>query len=183
VDLAQQDQLQRRADARYAAQQLVRHRVVDLGVPRQVQLQGADPFVVGARQPQVGADALLRAGVGEVACQFVLVAVAGGRRRLQGQHGTHPREEVGARGKRTTRRVPLTPLLKKVLKDWLGEPPAGPYLFCHGDVVSRSKPVEGQSLPALLNWVSKASAFAASWSAAGQFFLGWVLFSLWASLL
>jgi hypothetical protein len=35
--------------------------------------------------------------------------------------------------------VPLTPLLKEVLKDWFDEHPGGPFLFCHGDVVSRSK--------------------------------------------
>jgi integrase len=49
------------------------------------------------------------------------------------------REKKRARGKRTTRRVPLTPLLNGVLKDWLNEHPGGPFLFCHGDVVSRSK--------------------------------------------
>jgi integrase len=49
------------------------------------------------------------------------------------------REKKRARGKRTTRRVPLTPLLKAVLKGWLAEHPGGPFLFCHGGVVGRSK--------------------------------------------
>jgi integrase len=49
------------------------------------------------------------------------------------------REKKRSRGKRTTRRVPLTPLLKAVLKAWLAGHPGGPFLFCHGGVVGRSK--------------------------------------------
>ena len=41
------------------------------------------------------------------------------------------REKKRSRGQRTTRRVPLTPFLKKVLKDWLAIHPGGPALFCH----------------------------------------------------
>jgi integrase len=49
------------------------------------------------------------------------------------------REKKRSRGERTTRRVPLTPLLKKVLRDWLKIHPGGSALFCHADVVARSK--------------------------------------------
>jgi integrase len=42
--------------------------------------------------------------------------------------------------KETRRYVEMTPLLERVLKAWLaGEHPGGPYTFCHGDVVSRSR--------------------------------------------
>jgi integrase len=49
------------------------------------------------------------------------------------------REKKRAKGKDTTRRVPLTPGLKEVLRGWLAEHPGGPYLFCHGPEVARSK--------------------------------------------
>jgi integrase len=49
------------------------------------------------------------------------------------------REKKRSRGQRTTRRVPLTPLLKKVLRDWLKVHPGGPSLFCHAGIVARSK--------------------------------------------
>jgi integrase len=48
-------------------------------------------------------------------------------------------EKKRVRGKRTTRRVPLSPFLTAVLKDWLASHPGGPYLFCHPAVVKRSK--------------------------------------------
>ena len=48
-------------------------------------------------------------------------------------------EKKRSRGQRTTRRVPLTPLLKKVLRDWLAVHPGGPALFCHAGAVARSK--------------------------------------------
>src|SRR4029077_7734869 len=41
------------------------------------------------------------------------------------------REKKRSRGQRTTRRVPLTPLLKDVLRDWLAVHPGGPALFFH----------------------------------------------------
>jgi len=41
------------------------------------------------------------------------------------------REKKRVRGKRTTRRVPLTKTLGMVLKDYLKTHPGGPYLFCH----------------------------------------------------
>jgi integrase len=49
------------------------------------------------------------------------------------------REKKRSRGQRTTRRVPLTPFLKKVLKAWLAVHPGGPALFCHAGTVARSK--------------------------------------------
>ncbi len=48
-------------------------------------------------------------------------------------------EKKRVRGKRTTRRVPLSPFLTAVLKDWLASHPGGQYLFCNTAVVSRSK--------------------------------------------
>jgi integrase len=49
------------------------------------------------------------------------------------------REKKRTRGQRTTRRVPLTPFLKKVLRAWLAIHPGGPALFCHARTVARSK--------------------------------------------
>jgi integrase len=49
------------------------------------------------------------------------------------------REKKRSRGQRTTRRVPLSPFLSGVLKDWLKEHPGGPALFCHAGTVARSK--------------------------------------------
>jgi integrase len=48
-------------------------------------------------------------------------------------------EKKRARGRRTTRRVPLSPLLAAVLKGWLACHPGGPHLFCQEGVVGRSK--------------------------------------------
>jgi integrase len=49
------------------------------------------------------------------------------------------REKKRSRRQRTTRRVPLTPLLAGVLQEWLAEHPGGPALFCHQGEVARSK--------------------------------------------
>jgi integrase len=49
------------------------------------------------------------------------------------------REKKRSRQQRTTRRVPLTPFLEGVLKDWLATHPGGPHLFCQADEVARSK--------------------------------------------
>jgi integrase len=49
------------------------------------------------------------------------------------------REKKRSQGQRTTRRVPLTPLLKKVLRKWLAVHPGGPSLFSHGELVARSR--------------------------------------------
>jgi integrase len=51
----------------------------------------------------------------------------------------HIHEKKRARGTRTTRRVPLSPLLVEVLGAWLAARPAGTHLFCHQDEVPRSK--------------------------------------------
>jgi integrase len=49
------------------------------------------------------------------------------------------REKKRSRAQRTTRRVPLTPFLKEVLRAWLAVHPGGPALFCHAGTVARSK--------------------------------------------
>jgi integrase len=49
------------------------------------------------------------------------------------------RERKRAHDKKTTRRVPLTPFLASVLRDWLKKHPGGHYLFCQADHVERSK--------------------------------------------
>jgi integrase len=49
------------------------------------------------------------------------------------------RERKRAKGKRTSRRVALTPFLVGVLKDWLAAHPGGQHLFCHELRVPRSK--------------------------------------------
>ena len=49
------------------------------------------------------------------------------------------REKKRVRGKRTTRRVPLSPSLAGFLGEWLKVHPGGPHLFCHGGHVFRSK--------------------------------------------
>jgi integrase len=49
------------------------------------------------------------------------------------------REKKRSRGQRTTRRVPLTPFLKEVLREWLAVHPGGSALFCHAGTVAHSK--------------------------------------------
>ncbi|MFL5330227.1 MAG: tyrosine-type recombinase/integrase [Gemmataceae bacterium] len=49
------------------------------------------------------------------------------------------REKKRLRGKLTTRRAPMTSFLRRVLKEWLKVHPGGPHLFCHDEVVYRSK--------------------------------------------
>jgi integrase len=49
------------------------------------------------------------------------------------------RERKRAKGKRTTRRVPLSTTLAAILRDWLAIHPGGPYLFAQAEEVSRSK--------------------------------------------
>ena len=57
------------------------------------------------------------------------------------------REKKRAKGKTTTRRIPLTPLLARVLKDWLAVYPGGQYLFCQSPMVVRSKTKRIASTP------------------------------------
>ncbi|WP_020476154.1 tyrosine-type recombinase/integrase [Zavarzinella formosa] len=48
-------------------------------------------------------------------------------------------EKKRSKAKRTHRRVPLTPTLEAVLREWLAIHPGGPWLFCHAGEVARSK--------------------------------------------
>jgi integrase len=48
-------------------------------------------------------------------------------------------EKKRVKGKTTTRRVPITPVLEKILREWLKRHPGGPHLFCQTAVVRRSK--------------------------------------------
>jgi integrase len=48
-------------------------------------------------------------------------------------------EKKRARGRRTIRRVPLSPLLAAALQGWLANHPGGPHLFCQAELVGRSK--------------------------------------------
>lgn len=48
-------------------------------------------------------------------------------------------EKKRSREKRTTRRVTLTPFLRRVLEEWLGAHPGGPWLFAQDTKVIRSK--------------------------------------------
>jgi integrase len=49
------------------------------------------------------------------------------------------REKKRAKGTRTHRRVPLSPLLAQVLREWIDQHPGGQFLFCHRAEVPRSK--------------------------------------------
>jgi integrase len=49
------------------------------------------------------------------------------------------REKKRVKGKRSTRRAPLTPLLTAALREWLAIHPGGNTLFCHAAEVTRSK--------------------------------------------
>ena len=46
------------------------------------------------------------------------------------------REKKRMRGKRSSRRVPLSSELRRVLQDWLTKHPGGPFLFCQRDELS-----------------------------------------------
>ena len=48
-------------------------------------------------------------------------------------------EKKRSRAQRTTRRVPMTSLLKEALREWLTVHPGGPWLFCHGGIIQRSR--------------------------------------------
>ena len=48
------------------------------------------------------------------------------------------REKKRIKGKRSTRRAPLTPLLREALTAWLAVHPGGPTLFCQAGEVARS---------------------------------------------
>src|SRR5205823_2183920 len=57
------------------------------------------------------------------------------------------RERKRVRGKRTTRRVPLSPFLHQVLQAWLATHPGGGSLFCQSTRPLRSRKVSGISAP------------------------------------
>jgi integrase len=46
-------------------------------------------------------------------------------------------EKKRVKGRNTTRRVPLTPFLDRVLRDWLAIHPGGPFLFCQEELPRR----------------------------------------------
>ena len=48
-------------------------------------------------------------------------------------------EKKRVKGMLTTRRVPMSPQLESVLREWLGQHPGGPVLFCQAIEVERSK--------------------------------------------
>jgi integrase len=56
-------------------------------------------------------------------------------------------EKKRAHGKITSRRVPLSPFLAGVLRDWLAVHPGGPYLFCQQLRVFRSKRKRTETTP------------------------------------
>src|SRR4051794_13267632 len=49
------------------------------------------------------------------------------------------RERKRSKGKRTTRRVPLSTALAAVLREWLADHPGGPFLFAQPEEVAHSK--------------------------------------------
>lgn len=61
------------------------------------------------------------------------------------------REKKRRPGERTSRRVPLSPFLVGVLKEWLGQHPGGPYTFCQGRHVARSRKVRTSFVPLTRN--------------------------------
>jgi integrase len=60
-------------------------------------------------------------------------------------------EKKRVRGKRTTRRLPLSPFLAGVLKGWLAVHPGGPFLFCQELRVFRSKKKRLEYVPLTRN--------------------------------
>jgi integrase len=61
------------------------------------------------------------------------------------------RERKRAKGRATTRRVPLVPQLVAVLKDWLAVHPGGQQLFAQASVVARSKTARTAAMPVTPN--------------------------------
>ena len=57
------------------------------------------------------------------------------------------REKKRSKHKRTFRRVPLSPLLMAVLREWLSIHPGGSYLFCQSVVVVHSKTKRSAATP------------------------------------
>lgn len=83
-------------------------------------------------------------------CALAMVATAAhtGMRRAELIRATLPdlkdgwitiRERKRQKGRRTTRRVPLSELLRGVLEQWLGVHPGGPHLFCRASGVQLTR--------------------------------------------
>lgn len=82
---------------------------------------------------------------------FVFVAHTGARRSemirsrvedfdFEGREVTIREKKSDLAVKETLRRVPMTATLERVMREWLGAGhPGGPFAFCHGEVVERSK--------------------------------------------
>jgi integrase len=61
------------------------------------------------------------------------------------------RERKRSRERRTTRRVPLSPFLERVLRKWIANHPGGQFLFCHEQEVIRSKKQRAEPVPLTRN--------------------------------
>lgn len=82
------------------------------------------PLVCTAAYTGMRRSEMLRAKISDVDFKAMVVTV-------------HEKKRV--RGKSTTRRIPISPSLCQVLKDWLAVHPGGPLLFMQQAVVERSK--------------------------------------------
>jgi len=82
------------------------------------------PLIAMAAHTGARRSELIRMGVGDVDLDGGIVIV---------------RERKRVKGKRSTRRAPLTPLLRTALQEWLAVHPGGPALFCHAAEVERSR--------------------------------------------
>jgi integrase len=82
------------------------------------------PLIAMAAHTGARRSELIRMGVADVDLDGGIVTV---------------RERKRVKGKRSTRRAPLTPLLKAVLREWLAAHPGGPALFCHAGELEWSK--------------------------------------------
>lgn len=67
-------------------------------------------------------------------------------------------EKKWVRGKNSTRRVPIVYSLYQVLDDWLKAHPGGPFLFCLGSSVTRSKKRSTTTTHGVTNGPSTASS-------------------------
>jgi integrase len=56
-------------------------------------------------------------------------------------------ERKRERGRRTIRRVPLSPFLARVMQDWMADHPGGVYTICHRLEVPRSKKTRSDFMP------------------------------------